>query len=111
MKIQASWPQLAKAAADARDDLRQLVSRLDVCITAGGPTASELWKLREGIARHAEALKGALKAPAGPRNTRQNRDRGRFLPLWSGLPGQKVSRYRKAEKRPPGQPPQLPPAA
>ena len=62
-----SWPRLAAAAADARDDLRKLVTRLDPGITTWGGSPELMREMRDLAIKHAEALKSALKAPVARR--------------------------------------------
>jgi hypothetical protein len=65
MKNLSSWARLAAAALDARNELRNLVPRLDAAI-ASAPTPL-LLELRALAIPHADSLRLALKHPAPQR--------------------------------------------
>lgn len=67
-----TWDRLAGACLAARDDLRNLVLRIDAAAAAGAPDPNLTAFVRQLAMRHAENLKAALKAPDKPR-ARQNR--------------------------------------
>ena len=83
MKTLDSWPRLAGAAADARDELRALLPRLDRAIAAGAVSPELLVELRALALKHADSLRQALKAPEGSRRTRRNDAAWRSGGLWS----------------------------
>jgi hypothetical protein len=64
MKNLDDWTRLARAAPDARDDLRSLVPALDRAIGEKNPTIPLLETARDVAIHHAEALRLALKPPA-----------------------------------------------
>jgi hypothetical protein len=82
MKNPSAWPRLAAAAADARDELRLLVPRLDQAIASGGDATELLRDIRVLAVRHSEGLKAALKSPAGTRQSPRKYDSWRFGSLW-----------------------------
>jgi hypothetical protein len=79
-----SWSRLAAAAADARDDLRALLPRLDRTIEAGQDQTGLLREVRILAAKHADRLRLALKSPGRPK-TRRNGDSWRTGGLWEAL--------------------------
>ena len=85
MKNPSTWPRLAGACMDARDDLRMLIPRLDAAIAAGVVSTEFLHQLRALAVRHAESLKMALKAPAGARQGPRSADSWRSGGLWAVL--------------------------
>jgi hypothetical protein len=81
MKNPSSWPRLAGAAADARDELRAVIPRLDSAIAAGADSTGLLQAVRLLAWKHADALRLALKAPTGSQQSRKSADSWRSLPL------------------------------
>ncbi len=90
-----TWPRLARAACDARDWLRVLIPELDRAIAAGRDHDGLLQRLRALAAGHAEALKGALKAPAVPR-AHTHADSWRTGGLWQAAEGAEGSHHHPA---------------
>ena len=56
MKNLDTWSRLARAAADARDDVRALIPAFDRAIGEKYPDVALLERMRDGAIRHAEAL-------------------------------------------------------
>jgi hypothetical protein len=56
MKNLDNWARPARAAADARDELRSLVPALDRAIGEKHPDVRSLERVRDGVIRHSEAL-------------------------------------------------------
>ncbi len=78
-----SWPRLARAAADGRDELRRLLPEFDRAIERGTVDIALLVQARATAARVAEGLRLALKAPERPRSVRRMANADRFRPLWA----------------------------
>jgi hypothetical protein len=100
--------RLTQAAANARDELRALIPKLDAAIASGLDSTGLLSAARGLMAKHAGLLSHALKRPTvQPR--RGNRDSRLFQPAWA-IDGKPVGeRYREPERKHQGPP--LPPAA
>ncbi len=100
MKNLDSWPRLAGAAADARDELRAIVPRLEQAIAEGAVSREFLVQLRGLAVRHTESLKAALKAPQGSRTRRRMPDSWRSGGLWAALEASEEGNPRKPRPGP-----------
>src|ERR1017187_4721881 len=85
MKPLSDWPRLAGAAADARDELRAVIPRLDAAIAAGCDSTGLLQAIRLLAWKHADRLRHALKAPAGSRQPQKKANCWRTGSPW-GVP-------------------------
>jgi hypothetical protein len=76
MKQPDTWPRLARACLDCRDELRSLIPVLDAAIAAGSVPRRMLVQIRAALARNAERLRVGLKHPET--EPRQNSDSARM---------------------------------
>jgi hypothetical protein len=100
MKNLDSWPRLAGAAISARDELRAIIPRLDAAITAGADSTGLLQAVRLLAWKHADALRLALKAPQGSRQSRKRADPWRNGGLWAILEAAEGVEQRKVAPGP-----------